>query len=337
MQAADEIRSETQSEASASKAQLILYPQDVAERQKTAQDAAKAIVDAVRTAKPPSPPNKEQPLAYLTAAATGAQATLLASYGVSDVTQYTPPDPLTAADVVTYTAVLATQAVVNAVTRAVAQPKPTVADIKAAAQNAQDYAISLAALEVNNNKITGAGLTLEAADEGSWANGLLAVVDRNGITRESAAPFQSYNLRPDDLFNLTVQYTTAGGQVMVERFTNLAVRGGGPNQLDHVLKNESMLVRVQPGLDDEGEVTTGLPKLPPPDKSAGVATGAADGGPLGVKTYLGDEYLKTGLYALEKVDLFNLLYIPRSRQHLGHRPPGLLGEQPRTARSGALC
>jgi phage tail sheath protein FI len=157
------------------------------------------------------------------------------------------------------------------------------------------------------------GLPLEASSPGSWGNSLRARVDLN-VAKGIA---QNYGLQDDDLFNLSVLDTKSG---TLEVFRNVSVKPGS-QQLDKILANSSSLLRVQDG--------AGLPASTPPahlppgtgktiwtddNSSSGVAAGdqASDGGDLSETDFTGPglQANKQGLYALELVDLFNLLVIP---------------------------
>jgi phage tail sheath protein FI len=144
-------------------------------------------------------------------------------------------------------------------------------------------------------------LSLEAADPGSWGNSLTATVNRDGITDEVA---ERYRLSKGDLFNVVVTYRD-----ITERFSNVSC-AEGPRRLDRVLSQSSQLVRVQgtlpsappkdtPTKNDEGKA------IPPPSFSGG-----ADSTALVDTDYTGSQNEKTGLYALEHADLFNLLCLP---------------------------
>jgi len=78
-----------------------------------------------------------------------------------------------------------------------------------------------------------------------------------------------------------------------------------PNRLDRVLASQSQFVRVP--TDFSGNPT--LPTQAPP-ATVGRASGGTDSQYLQPTTYIGDENSKTGLYLLQKTDLFNLLCIP---------------------------
>jgi uncharacterized protein len=165
------------------------------------------------------------------------------------------------------------------------------------------------------------GLVLVAATPGSWGNALRARVDHD----VSAGVGERYGLADDALFNLTVADTATG---TVEVFRNVSVVEG-PRRVSDVLASGSKLVRVEtlpagrpePHADlGRGEtiLTAGLRTEDGEDgdeaKAAGVAEAgrASDGSRLETNDFVGPGTAtgKTGLYALEKVDLFNLLCIP---------------------------
>ena len=163
-------------------------------------------------------------------------------------------------------------------------------------------------------------IRLAAASPGAWGNALVYAVDSKNITAAVAARF---GIAKTDLFNLTIFEIGAGGQViMVERFLNVAVTAAaGSRRLDQVLADGSHLVRVP--LKKNG--TSNLPGKRPVDSAPGESpsdplpnpvrfkkfSGGADGVPLTAENdFLGDETKQTGMYALAKADLFNLLCLP---------------------------
>lgn len=170
-------------------------------------------------------------------------------------------------------------------------------------------------------------ITLAAASEGTWGNYLRARVE-GGVPQEVA---DRYGLQAADMFNLLVQDTMTG---TTEKFLNVSVKTG-VRQLDRVLENESNLVRVAGSLPAappepsdkqlEADAQNADPAIADPAKaelkvspfkSDKRSVGAADtdkaspGGSLGDTDYTGSEDDKTGLFALNKADLFNLLCIP---------------------------
>lgn len=157
-----------------------------------------------------------------------------------------------------------------------------------------------------------ANLPLEAASAGAWGNKLRARIDAN-VSADVAA---RYGLASSDLFNLTVRDINSGVQ---ESFLNLTVKES-PRRVDRVLKAGSSLVRVAASLVLPATTVPTAHQDPDAGKtvweqdksSTGVAPAdqAADSAALDDAAYQGDANTKTGIYALKKVDLFNLLCIP---------------------------
>jgi phage tail sheath protein FI len=154
-------------------------------------------------------------------------------------------------------------------------------------------------------------LPLLASSSGSWGNDLEAVVDYN--TKEGKIPDNKRTL-----FNLTVsELDNSGNIVQQEKHLNVSPADSDPRYLPRVLKDSSNLVRVKkngPGPTDWVSFT--LPQATPlnakttqpiPVQSDGTG---ADGPGLSPSDLAGDQASKTGLFALEKADLFNLLCIP---------------------------
>lgn len=153
-------------------------------------------------------------------------------------------------------------------------------------------------------------LKLEASSEGSWANDLRMRIDRN-VSSDVA---ESFDLPIAGLFNLAVCDTRTGA---TETFLNVTAEES-PRRIDRVLESESALVRVA---EDQAFpfIIPGAYPDPMPNGSIWegnastavlVADRASDGLDLGRPNYEGDRSERTGLYALENVDLFNLLCIP---------------------------
>jgi len=163
--------------------------------------------------------------------------------------------------------------------------------------------------------LTKGTLKFEAASEGGWANTLRIRVDSQ-VSQDVA---DTYGLAKTDLFNLTVYDTKTGES---EVFLNLSVKES-PARADRVLKARSSLLRVSTALGlntsptavpaaHTKDAAAGKTIWTDPQCSTGVAPGdvADNGVALDKATYEGDKILKTGLYALDKVDIFNLLCIP---------------------------
>jgi phage tail sheath protein FI len=211
----------------------------------------------------------------------------------------------------------AAQAVLDAVDAASKKAGATVADLQKAASDA-----AKAAASATKAKIKLDTLTLEAANEGDWGNRLRARVDYDVTTDKDF--LRRMGLGKDDLFNVTVKNLTTG---VMEIFRNVSVKDS-PQRLDKVLVAQSSLVRVsgdlpvaRPKATDDG-LTPDQLKVPPfpsdPDKaetdprSVGVkdADKVTIDNPLTAADYEGSAGDKTGLYALDKTDLINLLCVP---------------------------
>jgi phage tail sheath protein FI len=148
-------------------------------------------------------------------------------------------------------------------------------------------------------------LNLLASSPGAWGNKLRAVVDYKGITTEVAA---QYGLTPGDLFNLSVfeKGTGSGGSdKLLERLVNLSVTDNA-RRVDRILDQQSQYLRVP--RDANGQPI--LPLAIPADSANDDGLNGADSAALEQADYEGSQSDKTGIFALEKADLFNLLCIP---------------------------
>jgi phage tail sheath protein FI len=162
-------------------------------------------------------------------------------------------------------------------------------------------------------------LTLEAATEGAWGMLVRARVDRKAVTDPNLiAVAARLGVAPADIFDLTVR---DGGTGLIETFLNLTTKESS-RRADRVLKAESSLVRLAASL--------ALPNATSPGAHAGALTDAdvwtsntkstaaksgatdeaVDSASLDSAAFKGSQAGKTGLYQLEKADLFNLLCIP---------------------------
>jgi hypothetical protein len=140
----------------------------------------------------------------------------------------------------------------------------------------------------------GGNLVLEASSPGTWGAALRATVDHN--TRNTA---------DTALFNLLVeQLDRPGGTTVVasERFRNVSGATADPRFVNTVLNQESSLVNVR----------TSAPAGESPTDGTVNAVGAAtdDGNVIVDGDITGDPAARTGVFALESTDLFNLLCIP---------------------------
>ncbi len=140
-------------------------------------------------------------------------------------------------------------------------------------------------------------LLLEASSVGAWGNALSVIVDYNTKDKDSITP-------PPDvkLFNLSV----LENGIVQEKFLNVSIDPLSPRYVPLVLEQGSSLVRVR----KSGGAWI-VPNARPTDIATSATAGSgSDGSELSSTEVLGLEAPKTGLYALEKADLFNLLCIP---------------------------
>jgi phage tail sheath protein FI len=139
-------------------------------------------------------------------------------------------------------------------------------------------------------------LVLEASSPGTWGAALRATVDHNTRDPGNTA-----------LFNLTIEQLDRPGGTRViasERFRNVSGKVTDPRFVDTVLAQESSFVRVRTSAPDgERPAATTQPQ-------AAVGNATDDGDPVVDGQITGDPNQRTGIHALESVDLFNLLCIP---------------------------
>jgi phage tail sheath protein FI len=144
------------------------------------------------------------------------------------------------------------------------------------------------------------GEVFRAANPGTWGMNLQLTID--DVTKD-----------PSDaaLFNLTVfddpdtkdDSLTRGGSGMREVFLNVSVNPASPRFITKVLEQQSQLLRVDSGL---------TATAPTPEAVGADAASGHDGTTIGTAEVVDspNDTNKTGMYALLKTDLFNLLCIP---------------------------
>ncbi|GAB1723258.1 MAG: phage tail sheath family protein [Nitrospira sp. CR1.1] len=160
-------------------------------------------------------------------------------------------------------------------------------------------------------------LTLQAASEGAWGMQVRVRVDKKIVTDPNLiAVATRLGVQPADLFDLTIRDAGTG---VIETFLNLTTKESA-RRADRVLAAESTQVRVtsilpantspaaHAGALVDADVWTANTKSTAA-KNAAPADVAVDSAALDAATYKGSQSSKTGLYQLEKVDLFNLLCV----------------------------
>jgi len=150
------------------------------------------------------------------------------------------------------------------------------------------------------------GLPLVAASAGAWGNSILARVDH----------FTKQGSTDETLFNLSLYEIESR---TLEEFRNVSLQPDSARFVKLVLEEESSLAR----LDPDAEVPTGKPSASGNPKAntnwfdkdnvgtaSTAASNGADGDAVTEGNVQGEEAEKTGIYALEKADLFNMLCLP---------------------------
>ncbi|EMI17345.1 phage tail sheath protein [Rhodopirellula maiorica SM1] len=139
------------------------------------------------------------------------------------------------------------------------------------------------------------GLKLQASGEGKWGNNLRAVVDH--FTRDEADA-KLFNLRIQEIIN---DEDGNPQKLSEEVFRNVSIDPDSPRYVRTVIDEESMLVDT---------ADTAALSSSPGDGSYDSAGDGVDGSAIRDEDILGEQLDKTGMYALEEADLFNILCIP---------------------------
>ena len=170
-------------------------------------------------------------------------------------------------------------------------------------------------VEVTSPPITSppaANLFLDAASAGGWGARLSATVDFN--TQDPTAVKKSPPVSDPEFFNLIVTLKKDDGSVQQEeKFLKVSMIPTSPRFLPRVLDQTSLLVRVPKNSSGAYVVPVASGNRPVrPRITTGpvLATGGRDGDDLTATEIRGVENDKTGIFALAKADLFNLLCIP---------------------------
>jgi phage tail sheath protein FI len=153
-------------------------------------------------------------------------------------------------------------------------------------------------------------LLLDAASPGAWGGELSAAVDY-----KTEDPMDSSVTRNPNIFNLTI----FEGGTKVESHLNVTLNADDARYLPRVLEQSSAVIRVPKDSSDnwivpatlpEETVVTSPPSDPPTEPPSVKASSSSDGSDIRTEELTGSSSNKTGLYALDKADLFNLLCIP---------------------------
>jgi uncharacterized protein len=151
--------------------------------------------------------------------------------------------------------------------------------------------------------LTGCSWKLEAANPGAWG-AELNVPSLNSVMVIDTNIDSSMLALDPTLFNLSITDVRPDGTTYTEKYVNLSADATQPRYAVRVLQEESQVVSVVGGAIPQ-------PPVQPPAGTWVYDSGTAgDGSDLTATNVIGVEAAKTGLYALEKASLFNLLCIP---------------------------
>lgn len=148
----------------------------------------------------------------------------------------------------------------------------------------------------------GAGTALEASSKGTWGRNLEVTVDHD--TKNAG----DFNLKIFDNPKTVKDDDNRGGSGKRETFLNVSVDSNSPRFVTTILEQQSDLVRTS-------SIGT-IPLVNPTDGDGNpiptetVPLTGDDGEVLVAEDIEGSPTDKTGIYALEKTDIFNLLCIP---------------------------
>ncbi|MBC8116598.1 MAG: phage tail sheath family protein, partial [Candidatus Saccharimonas sp.] len=157
-------------------------------------------------------------------------------------------------------------------------------------------------------KVNVGGLPLEVASPGVWGNKIRVRIDQE--TRDNNIPNP-----PPSRFNLFVYDTESRA---LEEYRNLSTDKDDPRSVTQILKDQSDLVRIEAGQSPSGRPGASGAIKPGTQWFDDVNDGSAftpaangqDGAPITEADIKGLEASKSGIFALEKTDLFNILCIP---------------------------
>jgi phage tail sheath protein FI len=176
-------------------------------------------------------------------------------------------------------------------------------------------------------------LKLKAASPGKWGNRLSVKIDYDGINEQVLERYGLTDpIKNDHFFNLTVVEVPPNGPREIIRNVSLHPEAGS-RRLDRILEQESSLIRLN-GTEDD--LKSGAPERPEKTEEKKDPTLRAtkaneidyfekgeDSASLTEQDdFIGEADKKSGLNALNKADIFNLLCIPPDRRN-GDVPDGV--------------
>jgi uncharacterized protein len=184
-----------------------------------------------------------------------------------------------------------------------------------------------------------AGTTLVAANPGTWGRNLRATVDH---TTSDPANAGLFNLTIVDDPASTADSAARGGSGAREVYRNVSMDPANPRFVTKILAEQSKLVRMQALGAARPIIQTNVAPAAT-SGSDGVIVGAAPAATaIAANEIIGSAAAKTGMHALLKADLFNLLCIPPlifARETVAPASERLEVDVPTTVlnAAGALC
>lgn len=169
----------------------------------------------------------------------------------------------------------------------------------------------------------GGVLSLRALEPGSTEN-IRAAVDYDGIV-------------DGEHFNLTVQRIAAESGLVADQeiYLRLACSEMSRSFVGDVLMDSS-LVRVSTPIPENRPSRTTRPGVSFESSYIGHAEEGDDGSPLSDYDLVGSARSSTGLFALDRVDHFDLLYLPPPARHRDLGPAAILAAEQYCRKRGAL-
>jgi phage tail sheath protein FI len=151
--------------------------------------------------------------------------------------------------------------------------------------------------------------TLVATSPGAWANNLFVSVDYDtqDLTATPASP-------PEDqtTFNLLIYEKSKNGFTKVEEYLGVSLTENDIRFLPRLLEQRSERLQIAKKSNGDWDIPMAIPSVTPFDTNNNPTVQAAGGsdGLTPESEYVGSPNDQSGIYALKKTDIFNLLCIP---------------------------
>jgi phage tail sheath protein FI len=154
------------------------------------------------------------------------------------------------------------------------------------------------------------GMVLEGASPGTWGKNLVIEIQGPASTKDSG-DLNLFNLIVRDDPTKKIDSDKRGGSGAIETFRNISVDPNSSRFVKTILEQQSSLVRFKSNAAANPPPTPGAAYVVDIITAATLANdGLASSAANATLPIDGSSLGKTGMYALEKADLFNLLCIP---------------------------